>query len=139
VSRINGGFKNGGFTLRLPSGTSHIDGDQALALARTRKNLCAPNEDDRARARRQQKILSAMKSRVVSPAGFVRLPLISWAAPKAVKSDMGGPRLLGYAVGIAINGNAPANVLPAKPSPGGGSGLTIDDADKQRAVAQFLR
>jgi LCP family protein required for cell wall assembly len=139
VSRINGGFKNGGFTLRLPSGTSHIDGRQALALARTRKNLCARAEDDRARARRQQKILSAMKSRVLSPAGFVRLPLISWAAPKALKSDMGGPRLLGYAVGIATNGNAPARVLPAKPSPGGGSGLTVSDADRQRAVAQFLR
>ncbi|MEA2319954.1 MAG: hypothetical protein QOD44_4143, partial [Solirubrobacteraceae bacterium] len=50
VSRINGGFRNGGFTLRLPSGTSHIDGREALALARTRKNLCNPREDDRARA-----------------------------------------------------------------------------------------
>ena len=38
VSRINGGFKNGGYTLRLPAGKSHIDGKQALALARTRKN-----------------------------------------------------------------------------------------------------
>jgi LCP family protein required for cell wall assembly len=139
VSRINGGFKNGGFTLRLPNGTSHIDGRQALALARTRKNLCAKAEDDRARVRRQQKILSAMKSRVVSPAGFIRLPLISWAAPKALKSDMGGPRLLGYAIAIGINGNAPARVLPAKPAPGAGSSLTVSDADKQRAVAQFLR
>jgi LCP family protein required for cell wall assembly len=36
VSRINGGFKNGGFTLRLRRGTTHINGKQALALARTR-------------------------------------------------------------------------------------------------------
>jgi LCP family protein required for cell wall assembly len=139
VSRINGGFRNGGFTLRLPSGASHIDGREALALARTRKNLCNPREDDRARARRQQKILSAMKSRVVSPAGFIRLPLISWAAPKALKSDMGGPRLLGYAIGVVINGNAAARVLPTTASPGGGSGLTVDEAAKQRAVARFLR
>jgi LCP family protein required for cell wall assembly len=139
VSRINGGFRNGGFTLRLPSGTSHIDGREALALARTRKNLCNPREDDRARARRQQKILSAMKSRIVSPAGFIRLPLVSWAAPKALKSDMGGPRLLGYAIGVVINGNAPDRVLPTTAPPGGGSGLTVDEAAKQRAVARFLR
>jgi LCP family protein required for cell wall assembly len=139
VSRINGGFKNGGYTLRLPNGTTHIDGAQALALARTRKNECARNEDDRTRARRQQKILSAMKSRVVSPAGFIRMPLIAWAAPKTLQSDMGGPRLLGYAVGVALNGNAPARVLPSRPSPGAGSGLVVSDTDKQAAVARFLR
>ena len=32
VSRINGGFRNGGYTLRLKSGTTHIDG--ALTAAR---------------------------------------------------------------------------------------------------------
>ena len=57
VSRINGGFKNGGYTLRLKAGTTHIDGKQALALARTRKNLCNPRENDLTRERRQQKIV----------------------------------------------------------------------------------
>ena len=67
VSRINGGFKNGGFTLRLQRGTTHINGKQALALARTRHNACNPKENDLTRARRQQKVISAMKSRVFSP------------------------------------------------------------------------
>ena len=40
---------------------------QALALARTRKNHCNPSENDLTRARRQQKIVAAMKSRVLSP------------------------------------------------------------------------
>ena len=101
VSRINGGFKNGGLTLRLRRGTTHIDGKQALALARTRKNACNPRENDLTRARRQQKIISAMKSRVFSPAGFIRLPFISWNAPKTLKTDMSGPALLGYAIGTA--------------------------------------
>ena len=106
VSRINGGFSNGGFTLRLHRGTTHIDGKQALALARTRHNACNPKEDDLTRARRQQKVISAMKSRVFSPAGFVRLPFISWNAPKTLKTDMRGPALLGYAIGTAISGGA---------------------------------
>ena len=95
VSRINGGFTNGGYTLRLQAGKTHIDGKQALALARTRKNDCAKNENDLTRARRQQKIVAAMKRRLLSPMAFVRLPLISWNVPKALRSDMSGPTLLG--------------------------------------------
>src|SRR5829696_1313514 len=39
-SRINGGQRNGGVTLNLHSGENHLNGRQALALARTRKNDC---------------------------------------------------------------------------------------------------
>ena len=141
VSRINGGYKNGGFTLRLPKGTTHINGTQALALARTRHNDCNPKENDLTRARRQQKILSAMKSRVFSFNGFVRLPLISWNAPKTLKSDMRGPALLGYAIGTALSGNAPTRVLTPSGGvtlPGGGAGLVVSPAEKQREVERFL-
>jgi LCP family protein required for cell wall assembly len=137
VSRINGGFKNGGFTLRLRRGTTHINGKQALALSRTRKNACNPRENDLTRARRQQKVLSAMKSRVFSPAGFIRLPFISWNAPKTLKTDMRGPALLGYAIGTALSGSPPTRVLPVAPQPGGGTGLEISDAAKQAAVRRF--
>jgi LCP family protein required for cell wall assembly len=141
VSKINGGFKNGGFTLRLRRGTTHIDGKQALALARTRHNLCNSRENDLTRARRQQKVLGAMKSRVFSLGGFARLPLISWNAPKTLKTDMRGPSLLAYALGTAVSGGAQTQVL--KPSggvvlPGGGAGLVVSDAEKRAAVRRFL-
>jgi LCP family protein required for cell wall assembly len=139
VSRINGGAKNGGVTLRLKKGTTHINGKQALALVRTRKNACNPSENDLTRARRQQKVIGAMKSRVFSPAGFIRLPFISWNAPKTLKTDMRGPSLLGYAVGTALSGSPPTRVLPVTPQPGGGTGLEITDAAKQRAVQRFLQ
>jgi hypothetical protein len=80
-----------------------------------------------------------MKSQVFSVGGFLRLPLISWNVPKSVQSDMGGPRLLGYALGLAFNGNAPTRVLRATPDPAGSSGLVVSDADKQAAVQRFLR
>jgi LCP family protein required for cell wall assembly len=142
VSRINGGFKNGGYTLRLRRGTTHIDGRQALALARTRHNACNPKENDLTRARRQQKVISAMKSRVFSPAGFIRLPFISWNAPKTLKTDMRGPALLGYAIGTALSGSAQTEIL--KPSggvtlPDGGAGLVVSDAEKQADVQRFLK
>jgi hypothetical protein len=79
---------------------------------------------------------------VFSLGGFLRLPLISWNVPKSVQSDMGGPRLLGYALGLAVNGDAPTRVL--RPSgvvrlPDGGSGLEVSETEKRAEVARFLR
>ena len=142
VSRINGGSKNGGYTLRLKSGEQEINGKQALALARTRKNECNPRESDLTRARRQQKIMNSIKDKVTSVETFLRLPWVAWAAPKAIRSDMSGPTLLGVVGAELTAGTAKPNVL--KPSgtvtlPDGGAGLTVDDAAKQRAIDRFLR
>ncbi|WP_051223533.1 LCP family protein [Conexibacter woesei] len=142
VSRINGGSRNGGYTLRLKNGKTHISGKQALALARTRHNDCNKAESDLTRARRQQKILSAMKSRVASPFAFPRLPWIAWNAPKALKSDMSGPTLLGLFGALATGGTPPTHILKpdgAETAPDGGAGLHVSDAEKQRDVARFLR
>jgi LCP family protein required for cell wall assembly len=142
ISKINGGSRNGGTTLRLKAGTHELNGDEALALARTRHNDCRPQEDDRARVRRQQKILSSIKGKVTSFETFVRLPWVSWAAPKAIRSDMSGPTLLGLVGAEMLGGNAKKQVLTPSGSvtlPDGGAGLTVDDATKQRAVAEFLK
>jgi LCP family protein required for cell wall assembly len=141
-SKINGGRSNGGTTLRLKRGETEIDGDQALALARTRKNLCNPSEDDLTRARRQQQLVAAMKDKVTSFETFIRLPWVSWAAPRAVRSDMAGPTLLGV-VGASLTGGAGKQRV-LQPSggvtlPGGGAGLAVDDATKRAAVERFLR
>ena len=131
VSRINGGYARGGYTLRLKAGKTHIDGQQALALARTRTNDCAKNENDLTRARRQQKIVSAMKRRLLSPMAFVRLPLISWNVPKALRSDMSGPTLLGFFGALAVAGSANTQLL------GTVSGQ-ISEEVKQAKVRRFL-
>jgi LCP family protein required for cell wall assembly len=141
VSKINGGFKNGGFTLRLPAGSTHIDGAQALALARTRHNLCNPRESDLTRTRRQQKLFAAMKSRVLSPSGWLRGPFIGWNAPKSIVSDMSGPTLLGVFAAVATSGTAPTRVLEPSGAitlPDGGAGLVVSDQERRRAVHRFL-
>jgi LCP family protein required for cell wall assembly len=141
-SEISGGRSNGGFTLRLKKGTHHLNGKQTLILARTRHNLCAPNEDDRARVARQQKILSAIKSQLASPSTFFRLPWVSWTAPKAIQSDMGGPTLLGVVGAELLGGGAHRQVL--QPSgfttlPDGESAVLVDPAKKRAAVQRFLK
>jgi LCP family protein required for cell wall assembly len=136
ISKINGGSRNGGYTLRLKAGTSELTGEEALALARTRKNDCRPNEDDKARARRQQKLLTAMKDKVTSLETFIRLPWVSWAAPKAVRSDMSGPTLLGVIGAELLPGGTKKYVL--LPSGSEGTGLVVDDAAKEEIVSQFM-
>ncbi len=73
VSVISGGFKNGGFTLRLTPGSHHLNGQQALALARTRHNLCNPSESDLTREQRQQKIVLAIEHQLTD-AGHLPAP-----------------------------------------------------------------
>jgi LCP family protein required for cell wall assembly len=141
VSRLDGGFRDGGFTLRLSAGTHHLDGKQALALARTRENLCAPNETDIQREEHQQALFTDMKSQLLSPSSFLRLALIAWNAPPAIISDMSGPELLGMFAALAATGTPPTRVL--KPTgqiilPDGEEGLTISEEARRADVRQFM-
>jgi LCP family protein required for cell wall assembly len=141
VSRINGGFRNGGYTLRLRAGTNRLDGRQALALARTRDNECNPDESDLSRARRQQKLFASIRDRMTSPGAFARLPWISWAAPRSIRSDMAGPGLIGTFAALTTAGSPTTRVL--KPSgdvtlPDGGSGLSVSEEERRAQVRRFL-
>jgi LCP family protein required for cell wall assembly len=141
VSRLDGGFAQGGYTLRLPKGTHHLNGKQALALARTRENLCEPNETDIQREEHQQALFNDMKSRLLSPSSFLRLPLIAWNAPPGIISDMSGVELLGMFAALAVTGTPPTHVL--KPTghitlPDGEEGLTVSGGARRADVARFM-
>jgi LCP family protein required for cell wall assembly len=141
VSRLDGGFSRGGYTLRLSAGTHHLNGKQALALSRTRENLCAPNETDIQREEHQQALFTDMKSRLLSPSSFLRLPLIAWNAPPAIISDMSGPTLLGLFGALAISGTPPTHVLTPTSGitlPDGEQGLTISESARRADVARFM-
>jgi LCP family protein required for cell wall assembly len=140
-SDISGGTKNGGFSLNLQPGTNHLDGKQALTLARTRHNSCNPAENDLTRVKRQQEIMNAIKGQLTSPGTFFRLPWVSWTAPQAISSDMGGFTLLSLAAAAQLGGSAPVEVL--KPSayvtlPDGSSALQPSSAEVQSAVSRLM-
>ncbi len=140
-SDISGGVKNGGFSLYLAPGTHHLDGRDALTLARTRENKCNPAESDLTRVRRQQQILNAIKSKLLSPSALLRLPLASWDAPKVLRTDMGGFTLLGLFGGAETGGSAPVNVLKPTGSTtlaDGESALTVDPGTVQSAVNRLM-
>ncbi|MGA2015104.1 MAG: LCP family protein [Solirubrobacteraceae bacterium] len=110
-STISGGVKNGGFSLFLAPGSHQLDGIQALTLARTRENSCNAASNDLTREGYQQTILNAIKSKLLSPSTFFRLPWAAWAAPQAIKTDMGGVTLMTLFAAAELGGSAPTAIL----------------------------
>ncbi len=140
-SDISGGTKNGGFSLYLPPGTHHLNGEQALVLARTRENKCNPAESDLTRVQHQQEILNAVKAKLMSPMSFFHLPWASWQAPKVLRTDMGGFTLLSLFAASEIGGSAPVAVLKptgAATLPDGESALTVSPAAVHAAVGKLM-
>ena len=128
----------GGRVFALRKGKHHLDGRRALRFARVRHNRCAPNEDDRARAARQQQVLAGIRRRLFAPSTFIRLPFPSWEAPKTVRTDMAGPNLLGLVVALITGGSGKTRILrPSGIGPGGS--LTVSEDEKRRAVRELIR
>jgi LCP family protein required for cell wall assembly len=122
----------------LAKGRQHLDGTKALGFSRVRKNPCAPNETDLDRAQRQQEVLSGLRSSLVSPSGFLRLPLASWRAPQALRSDMKGPGLFALFSDIATGGTGDTMVLqPSCLSCGADGSLQVSEGTRQDAVEKL--
>ncbi|HEX2127443.1 MAG TPA: LCP family protein [Thermoleophilaceae bacterium] len=127
--------------VKLSKGDHHLSGREALRFARVRKNKCAPNEDDRARARRQQQVLKGMRDRLVHPKNwpstFVRAPWIAWEAPRALRTDMKGPGLLALFTDLLTGGSGETRVLEFDGVNGDGS-LRVTREARAEAVEDLV-
>jgi len=79
----------------LPPGSHHLDGTQALAFARERYSA-----DDIARLAQGQLLIRALLKKGLSPAAWLRWPLVMVAAARAVETDI--PILLWPRLGLAL-------------------------------------
>jgi LCP family protein required for cell wall assembly len=131
-SAISGGVQNGGFTLNLRPGVHHLNGRDALTLARTRHNTCNPAENDITREKRQQQILNGIKSQLFSLHTFLHLPWVAWDAPSVLRSDMGGFTLMSMFAAAELGGSAPVQVLKT-------SGAVVGGADVLTATPGAIR
>jgi LCP family protein required for cell wall assembly len=133
----------GGKRVRLHKGEHHLSGEQALRFARVRENRCSPNEDDRARAARQQQVLGAMRDRIVSPtnwpSSFFRGPFIAWEAPRAIRSDMHGPGLAALFTDLLTGGSGKTAVLtPDRNVPFVGGDVNVTESERADALDKLL-
>jgi LCP family protein required for cell wall assembly len=96
-------------------GEYNLDGDKALALARTRTTTCGDPITDLDRTQFQQLIIQGMKDRLTDPLripiNFLKGPLIGWNAPKAFVSDMGALTMPQFVFSAAIGGSSDTEVL----------------------------
>jgi LCP family protein required for cell wall assembly len=127
----------------LSKGEHHLSGREALFFARVRKNSCSPNEDDRARAKRQQQVFGAMRDKVASPVNwpstFVRGPFIAWQAPQAIRSDMHGPGLAALFVDLLTGGSGKTRVLlPDSARPFINGAINVTPVERTDAVNYLL-
>jgi LCP family protein required for cell wall assembly len=134
----------GAFNLKLDEGEHHLDGFQAITLARTRENTCGTGDfassDDTDRAAFQQLILDGIKGKLTSitslPMNFIKGPIIGWNAPKAIVSSMGAFTLPQVALATAT-GSGDSDVL--KPSGQTAAGnLVISPEECEHAAEKLL-
>ena len=123
----------------LAKGEQKLDGRTALGFSRVRKNPCAPGETDIERAERQQEVMSGIRSKLVSPGTFFRLPLVSWRAPQTIKTDMKGFSLMGLAMDIGTGGTGDPSVLkPSCLGCGQGGSLVVPESERADKTRELL-
>ncbi len=82
-------------TVDIPAGRQHMDGDTALKYARTRHQ-----DSDFGRIARQQQVLAAVRTAMLNPVNWPRLPAVVAAVSQSIKSDV--TPLDAIAIGAAI-------------------------------------
>lgn len=133
----------GAFELDLKQGENHLNGFQAITLARTRDNTCGSGEfagSDVERAQFQQLILDGIKGKLTSitslPINFIKGPLIGWNAPKAMVSSMGALTMPQLVISAAIGGGG-TDVLEPSGTTGAGN-LVVSPQECGRAAETLL-
>jgi len=85
-----GGWRDGHVGFRLSKGVHHLDGDTALAYARSRRGA---GDNDFTRARRQQQLLLALRVRLTDPTLLPQLPAIIEAGSNTLRTNFPRDRL----------------------------------------------
>ena len=81
-------YYGGYHPIHFKAGCQHLNGEQALEIARSRHAIQAAQSSDFGRARRQQDIMEAIKKKTTSVNGFSKAPQLLSALQKNITTDM---------------------------------------------------
>ncbi len=81
-------YTGGYHPIHFKAGCQHLNGEQALEIARSRHAIEAAQSSDFGRARRQQDIMEAIKKKTTSVNGFEKAPQLLNALQKNITTDM---------------------------------------------------
>jgi LCP family protein required for cell wall assembly len=81
-------YANGYRPIHFAAGCQHLNGEQALEIARSRHAIQPQQSSDFGRAKRQQDIMQAIKKKATTVNGFAKAPALLNALQKNVHTDM---------------------------------------------------
>jgi LCP family protein required for cell wall assembly len=81
-------YNNGYMPIHFKAGCQHLNGEQALEIARSRHAVEPEQSSDFGRARRQQDIMEAIKKKATTVNGFAKAPALLSALQKNIHTDM---------------------------------------------------
>jgi len=81
-------YHGGYHPIHFKAGCQHLNGEQALEIARSRHAVQAAQSSDFGRARRQQDIMEAIKKKTTSVNGFSKAPALLNALQQNITTDM---------------------------------------------------
>jgi LCP family protein required for cell wall assembly len=124
---------------KFPAGTIALDGQEALAYSRVRRNALDPSDSDVSRGQRQQAVIRALRERLTSPGGVLRLRTVAGALGGAFATDL----TLGEIGQLAwVDQRASRRLrcnLGGTPAPLDGQDVLIPDgAGNRRVLGEFL-
>jgi LCP family protein required for cell wall assembly len=81
-------YGHGYISLHFKAGCQHLNGEQALEVARSRHAIEPQQSSDFGRSRRQQDIMQAIKKKATTVNGFSKAPALLDALQKNIHTDM---------------------------------------------------
>jgi polyisoprenyl-teichoic acid--peptidoglycan teichoic acid transferase len=81
-------YGHGFVAIHFKAGCQHLNGEQALEIARSRHAIEAEQSSDFGRSRRQQDIMQAIKKKATTVNGFAKAPQLLDALQKNINTDM---------------------------------------------------
>jgi LCP family protein required for cell wall assembly len=81
-------YGHGFISIHYRAGCQHLNGEQALQIARSRHAIEPEQSSDFGRSRRQQDIMQAIKAKATTVNGFAKAPALLDALQKDIHTDM---------------------------------------------------
>ncbi|TME42202.1 MAG: LytR family transcriptional regulator [Chloroflexi bacterium] len=132
-------YSNGYRPIHFKAGCQHLNGEQALEVARSRHAIQPEQASDFGRARRQQDIMQAIKKKTTTVNGFAKAPQLLTALQKNIHTDMSLSDMKAiYDWGKNLPDSSIIRVaLTAPSSTGGGNLLDSYDCGMGSGVSQL--
>ena len=125
---------------RFAKGKQEMSGKRALIYSRIRENRLDPAENDLTRGDRQQAVVEAMTSKLVSAGTFVKLPFVGDDLVKPLTTDLSAGQLLqlGWVRFRANESRSLHCRLGGEPQSVGGESVLVGGEENSATLAMFV-